>query len=131
MSFTQSIHEPAADINVTPLVDVMLVLLIIFMVTAPSLTFSNPLVLPQSTIVDAPPPLTPIELSVSSDGRLRWNQRAVSATQLNAELRGLASLSETQQPSLNIQIDDDVPYQALVSLMAQINNLGLKKIRLE
>jgi biopolymer transport protein ExbD len=132
MSFTNSVHEPATDINVTPLVDVMLVLLIIFMVTAPSLTYSTPLHLPQpAPSLIEPSTITPVNLHVGVDGDLRWNERALTATQLDAELRGLAAQSEQQQPVLQVQIEDDVPYERMVKLMARVKSLGLQKIRLD
>src|SRR5947199_3302270 len=76
---------PMADINVTPLVDVMLVLLIIFMITAPMLTHRIKIDLPQPTNnpppqIDNPP--EPITLSVRSNGQFYWNDEAVSEEQL-------------------------------------------------
>src|SRR5574338_306718 len=99
---------PMADINVTPLVDVMLVLLIIFMITMPLLSHKIQIDLPQPTPpppVAPPPPPEPIRLSVQSNGQLFWNDEPISEDALRAQLRVIGSKSKDDQPELDIKPD--------------------------
>jgi biopolymer transport protein ExbD len=68
---------PMADINVTPLVDVMLVLLIIFMITAPLMSHKVKVELPQATLETKPPTTPPITIAVQANGRIYWNDEAL------------------------------------------------------
>ena len=92
---------PMADINVTPLVDVMLVLLIIFIVTAPIMTYPIEVALPQRVInpppqVREPPP--PIDLRINADGTVYWNNSPVNVADLQRKMEDEVQRDPTNQP---------------------------------
>jgi biopolymer transport protein ExbD len=117
-----------ADINVTPLVDVMLVLLIIFMITAPMLTHKVKVDLPQPNpnIVNPPEPLEPIRLKIDRAGALYWNDTPVDELGLKAQIAVIAQ--QTNQPELQINADDGVAYEAVARVLADAKSYGLTKI---
>lgn len=98
---------PMAEINVTPLVDVMLVLLIIFIITAPLMSHKVKIDLPQATLVQEQdqeaPPVPPITVSVKEDGTLYWNDEAITKEILESRLSSTAQLQP--QPKLNLRGD--------------------------
>ncbi|CTP90740.1 biopolymer transporter ExbD [Xanthomonas translucens pv. arrhenatheri] len=98
---------PMADINVTPLVDVMLVLLIIFIITAPLMSHKVKVELPQANLKQDPDKdekrSNPITLSVKEDGSLYWNDEPVSKETL--ESRFSTAAQQTPQPPLNLRGD--------------------------
>ena len=97
---------PMADINVTPLVDVMLVLLIIFIITAPLMQHKVKIDLPQTDVVakdDDVPKVMPITVSVKEDGSLFWNDEAVTREVLESRLSSVAQ--QVPQPKLNLRGD--------------------------
>ncbi|WP_454827817.1 ExbD/TolR family protein [Pseudoxanthomonas wuyuanensis] len=99
---------PMADINVTPLVDVMLVLLIIFIITAPLMSHKVKIELPEANLALDPdevkaPPVPPITVSVKEDGSLYWNDEAISKEILESRLSSTAQLQP--QPKLNLRGD--------------------------
>ena len=118
-----------ADINVTPLVDVMLVLLIIFMITAPILTHRIKIDLPQPTPnpppqIDNPP--DPIVLSVRTSGQFYWNDEPLTEDGLQAQLR--VASQKNPQPELQIQADKTAKYQLVATVMVDAKNAGMTKI---
>jgi biopolymer transport protein ExbD len=118
-----------SDINVTPLVDVMLVLLIIFMITAPIMTHRIKIDLPQPTNnpppqIDNPP--DPIVLSVRTNGQFFWNDEPLTEEGLQAQLR--VASQKHPQPELQIQADKTAKYQAVATVMADAKNAGMEKI---
>ena len=120
---------PMADINVTPLVDVMLVLLIIFMITVPMLSHKIPIDLPQPTTT--PPiknPPEPIKLVVQAGGQLFWNDEPVTEEALQAQLRVLGSKPKEEQPELDIKPDRNAKYQLVATVMADAKNAGMVRI---
>jgi len=98
---------PMAEINVTPLVDVMLVLLIIFIITAPLMQHKVKVELPKANLAEKPehggPKTPPITLAVTEDGSLYWNDEPVTKAILESRLSSAAQL--TPQPSLNLRGD--------------------------
>lgn len=97
---------PMAEINVTPLVDVMLVLLIIFMITTPLMSNKTQITLPQADLVQkekAKLKATPIQLSVKEDGALFWNDEPITKDILESRLSSAAQLQP--QPPLNLRGD--------------------------
>ena len=96
---------PMASINVTPLVDVMLVLLIIFMITTPLMKHKIEVKLPNAVLDKKPDPLThpPITLTVKADGSVYWNDEPVSNAQLQSKLDTTAQL--VPQPELDVRAD--------------------------
>ncbi len=119
---------PMADINVTPMVDVMLVLLIIFMITAPMLTHRVTIDLPQPNPNVTPPknPPEPIRLRVAADGTLYWNGQAISAVELQAQLA--VSAQRSPQPELQVQAADNTQYQDVALVLSDAKSAGMAKI---
>ena len=120
---TQAISE----INVTPLVDVMLCLLIIFMIAAPVLSKRLPLDLPQpSPIIPRPPMEPPLLLRILSDGRLLLEDRPILDQVLAAELA--FQLDRDPARVLLIDPDRDASYQRFVDVLAQAREQGVQRI---
>jgi biopolymer transport protein TolR len=117
-----------AEINVTPLVDVMLVLLIIFMISAPLLTVGVPLQLPKteaSSIQDQNEPLT---ISVVSDGRIYLNQTEVPFSSLSPALREMGGAGLTRP--IYVRADGRVPYAIVAQVMAALSASDFTNINL-
>ena len=118
---------PMAEINVTPLVDVMLVLLIIFMITAPLMSHKIRIDLPQANpnVVDQPQP-EPIDLAVKENGDLFYNDEPVTEAILQAQL--LVAAQKNPQPELQIRADKTTQYQKVAAVMAAAKRAGMVKI---
>jgi biopolymer transport protein ExbD len=118
---------PMADINVTPLVDVMLVLLIIFMITAPLMSHKVKVELPQATLQEKPlidqPPIT---LAVTAAGKVYWNDEAVSQDMLEARLAVLAQ--RTPQPQVDIRADNVTKYAVIADVVKKVRVAGIRKV---
>lgn len=117
---------PMAEINVTPFVDVMLVLLVIFLVTAPMLTQAVALELPDETATEIAD-TRPITISVKADGAYYWGKEAVSAAQLAVRLEA-AGAHDAEQP-VHLRADTAVAYGRVskVLVLAQryrLHNIG-------
>ena len=122
----QNNNQPMSEINVTPLVDVMLVLLIIFMITAPLMTHKIPIDLPQASTVKNPEEPNIITLALTADGNIYWNDIAVSTDDWKARI-GQAALQQPQ-PELQLRADKITQYQVLAEIMADAQNAGIKKM---
>jgi biopolymer transport protein TolR len=121
--------QPMSEINVTPLVDVMLVLLVVFIVTAPLLTQSVGVNLPK-TVAAAPPPPNAVNLvSVDVDGSIYLNKQKLSATELGERLVLLQQASP--ETTLQFEIDDRVNYGKAAEVMAIAQHAGITKIALQ
>ena len=122
---------PMSEINVTPLVDVMLVLLIIFMITAPMLTHRIRIDLPQPNRNVQPPlnPPEPIKLQIRADGSIFWNSLPVTISELQAQLAVTAV--KNPQPELQINASPNVEYQNVAAVLADAKGAGLEKIGFE
>ncbi len=118
--------EVMSEINMTPLVDVMLVLLIIFIITVPVLTHSVNVDLPRAS--NQPTELKPqtVQLSVTASGEVFWNETKVDAAELNAKL--LAAAAESPQPEIHLRGDKAVPYEHVVKTMAAVQQAGILKL---
>ncbi|MBX9612615.1 MAG: biopolymer transporter ExbD [Burkholderiales bacterium] len=118
--------EVMNEINMTPLVDVMLVLLIIFMITIPVMKHAVNIDLPQAT--NRPQDVKPqtIRLSVDHSGAYFWNEGPVSDTALPALLREAAA--QNPQPELHIRGDKAVRYERVAQAMAAAQQAGVRKI---
>ena len=126
-SFDPRRHQaPMADINVVPLVDVMLVLLVIFIITTPLLTHSVKIDLPKAT--SSPNITRPehIELGIREDGNLYWSGTKITLDQLAP--RFAAEASKQPQPELHIRADRHVYYEAVAQVMAVAAKSGLVRI---
>ncbi|HVK51257.1 MAG TPA: biopolymer transporter ExbD [Pseudoxanthomonas sp.] len=121
---------PMAEINVTPLVDVMLVLLIIFIITAPLMSHKVKIELPEATLIlpkDAePPPVPPITVSVKEDGSLYWNDEAISKEILESRLSSTAQLQP--QPKLNLRGDRTTKMRTIAEVTKIAQNQGMLDI---
>ncbi|WP_454827819.1 ExbD/TolR family protein [Pseudoxanthomonas wuyuanensis] len=117
-----------AEINITPLVDVMLVLLVIFMVTAPMLSRPLQLSLPQPSDQVSPHKPRQLDLAIAADGTLRLDDRPIPATELQRRLEDAASADP--DTVLRIRATGDADYQQLVAALAQARNSGIRQIGL-
>ena len=119
-------NEVMNEINMTPLVDVMLVLLIIFIITVPVLTHSVKVDLPRAD--NTPNELKPetINIAVNAEGAIFWNETQVSFDDLEARLAGEAS-KETQ-PDIHIRGDKAVAYEHVIQTMAAVQRAGILKL---
>ena len=118
---------PMADINVTPLVDVMLVLLIIFMITAPLMSHKVKVELPQATLDKKPEILVPpITLAVTADGQVYWNDEAVTRDMLDARLAVLAQ--KQPQPQVDIRSDNYTKYSVIHEVVQEVRQAGIRKV---
>lgn len=128
-SFHHSRHaQPVAEINTTPLVDVMLVLLVIFMITLPLITHRLAVDLPET---EADAPLTPeepelVELGIDANGQLFWDGVALNETDL--ELRLQEAARQEPKPELHLHADKSTPYQRLAEVMVAAQRNGLTRI---
>lgn len=119
-------NEVMSEINMTPLVDVMLVLLIIFIITVPVLTHSVKVDLPRAD--NTPNEIKPetIALAVTAGGQIHWNQTMVSAEQLDMRLGEAAQ--QKPQPEIHIRGDRQVNYEHVLKVMAAVQRAGLLKL---
>lgn len=121
--------QPMAEINVTPFVDVMLVLLIIFMVAAPLLTVGVPVELPKSAAgalpVDQEEPLT---ITLTAEGSVQIQTTEVARADLVTRLRGIAA--ERESDRVFLRADGAVPYSAVMEVMGALNAGGFSNIGL-
>jgi biopolymer transport protein ExbD len=116
------------DINVTPFIDVMLVLLIIFMVAAPLATVDVPVELPASTMVPQQRPPHPIYLTLKADGRLAIGDDPVSRTALPGALA--AATAGNRDERIFLRGDRSVPYGDVMTLMNDLRASGYLKLAL-
>jgi len=121
-------YQPLAEINVTPMVDVMLVLLIIFMVTAPLLTVGVPLDLPKTSAAELQQPKEPIVLSLDRDGGSFIGNEAVAAADLKDRLAQLAS--EDPARIVYVRGDRTISYAQLMDALGIVNTAGFTKVSL-
>lgn len=128
MAFGNDFQDEAelSEINMTPLVDVMLVLLIIFMLTVPVLTDAVQVNLPQASNQPAPQQPETIALSVDASGQLFWQKDPISLAELATRLQPLARLPV--QPELQLRGDKAVPYDKVAQVMATVQRSGMQKL---
>lgn len=121
--------QPMSEINVTPFVDVMLVLLIIFMVAAPLLTVGVPVELPK-TAADALPgeEEEPLTVTVAADGRVMIQTTDVAAEELIPRLRAIAA--ERASDQVFLRADGGIPYARVMEVMGALNAGGFSNIGL-
>lgn len=123
-------RTPMADINVTPFVDVMLVLLIIFMVTAPLLTSGVPIDLPDSRAEALPQEREPITISVAPDGTVYLDDDLVTPAQLPTRLAAIRPADDGTMPQINLRGDRGLAYGEMMRVMGELNRAGLTSIAL-
>ncbi len=118
--------KDVAEINMVPLIDVMLVLLVIFIITAPLLTHAVKVDLPRAASVpDQPRPET-VQLSIRADGAVYWNAEKVDA---NAWREKMQQASEQMpQPEIHLRADGELAYKHVAQVMADAARAGLSKL---
>jgi biopolymer transport protein ExbD len=121
-------YQPMAEINVTPMVDVMLVLLVIFMVTAPLLMVGVPLDLPKTRAAAITAPKEPIILSLDRGGEIFIGDAKVAPGDLETRLAALAA----EDPSRIVYVRGDrtITYAQLMDMLSQVNRAGFAKVSL-
>src|SRR3569832_544985 len=117
---------PMSEINMIPLIDVMLVLLVIFMITAPLLTHAIKIDLPKATAAVQQPKADKIEISIDGEGALFWNGEPNEHT--TNKTRNNTTAQQTPTPELHLRADANTRYQILAELMASAGKTGLGKI---
>jgi biopolymer transport protein ExbD len=120
---------PMAEINVTPLVDVMLVLLIIFMITAPLMSHKVQVDLPQANLdkrPDTAPPVTPINITVEDNGNLYWNDEPITKDLLESRLS--IEAQKTPQPQINVRGDKTTKYRIVSEVVQIAQAQGMRKV---
>ena len=120
--------EAMSDINMTPLIDVMLVLLVIFIITAPLLTGSLKLDLPKVEAPAAQQVPTVLDVGLRKDGQLFLSDKAVTLAQLTARFATAAKQSDKTE--VHISADTAVPYGDVARVMGAAQNAGLSRIGL-
>uniref|UniRef100_E6QVH1 Biopolymer transport protein (ExbD) n=1 Tax=mine drainage metagenome TaxID=410659 RepID=E6QVH1_9ZZZZ len=126
-SFDSRHHQgPMAEINVVPLVDVMLVLLVIFIITAPLLTNSVKIDLPKASSSPTASQAVHIEFAIQQDGSLFWNGKKISAQSLPQ--RFAQEASKQPQPELDIRADRLAHYDWVAQVMSDAAKAGLTRI---
>jgi biopolymer transport protein ExbD len=131
MAFSSGGGGAMADINVTPLVDVMLVLLIIFMVTAPIASYPVDISLPQRTTNPPEPksdPPPPIRLRIDASGTVYWNESPQPLTVLENMMEAEVNRDPTNQPTLEIDANGDAAYGTLAKVLTSAKNAKMEKI---
>ena len=127
-SNTSQLEQPMGEMNTTPLIDVMLVLLIMFIITIPIQTHSVGVDLPQTPDKVAQPPVNPIKnrLTIDAEGVLRWNGAAIDRLTLRQYLA--ASLAKPVEPELQFQPAADARYVVVDEVLADIRRAGVKNM---
>ena len=119
-----------AEINVTPMVDVMLVLLIIFMVSAPLLTVGVPLDLPQTQAKSLEQDKTPLQLSVDIKGKIFINDTEVSMNDLVPKLKAITDARGGMDERIYMRADKKADYGTVARVMGQLSGAGFKRLAL-
>jgi len=123
-------RAPMAEINVTPLVDVMLVLLVIFMVTAPLLSAGVPVELPDSNADALAQTPNPVNLTITPDGRIFIDQSEVEDGTLGERLAALPRGADGKPPQVTLRADKALDYGRVMAVMGELNHAGFNSISL-
>ncbi|MEF2551160.1 protein TolR [Aurantimonas sp. A2-1-M11] len=121
-------RQPMSEINVTPMVDVMLVLLIIFMVAAPLLTVGVPIQLPETQAKALNSDSQPITISVNSDGEVYLNDTVIPIEEIVAKLQAVAEAGYEER--IFVRGDRSADYGTVMRVMARISAAGFRNIGL-
>ena len=124
-------RAPMSEINVTPLVDVMLVLLIIFMITAPLLVAGVPVDLPESRAAALDQQATPIQISLDGEGNIFIDDAPVTAAALPRRLAEIAARPEPPEGRrIYLRADKGLDYGQVMKVMGELNRAGLNRVAL-
>jgi biopolymer transport protein TolR len=128
MKSNRDSKSPLSEINIIPLVDVMLVLLIIFMITAPMMQHGMNIDIPKVTTKPLPTKDEPQILNVTKDQKLILNEKKLAVKDLKAAIQLLFSNKSTKE--IYLRADKEVPYGFVVSCMGLIREAGVEKINI-
>ncbi|MES1163074.1 MAG: biopolymer transporter ExbD [Rhizobacter sp.] len=123
---SRNASAPMAEINMVPLIDVMLVLLVIFIVTAPLLTHAVKLDLPQVSSQPNPPVPVKVEFAIDAAGALYWNGERIARGE--AAQRFAAEGKRQPRPEIHLRADQNVPYRFVAQTLADASRAGLAKV---
>lgn len=123
-SFNQTGTQPMAEINMIPLVDVMLVLLVVFIITAPVITHAVKVDLPAASSAPSEQDEQTIVIAISSDGELLWDETVLSWSRFEARLATLDGASD----ELHLEADRSVTYDVIARVMAAARRAGIERI---
>lgn len=123
-------YKPLAEINVTPFVDVMLVLLIVFMVAAPLLQVGVPVDLPQAAARQLPEDNTPLTVSIDQNGAIFIEETEVAFEELVPRLGAIAENRDRAETRIYVRGDRSLDYGRVMQVMAAINGSGFTKVAL-
>jgi len=121
-------YRPVAEINVTPFIDVMLVLLVIFMVAAPLTTVGVPVQLPKTAAQKVSQPRQPVVVSVDQDGRVFLRSEELAPADIAARLATLAR--EDPDAVVHVRGDRSLSYGRVMEVMGQVNQAGFARVSL-
>jgi biopolymer transport protein TolR len=121
-------YRPMSDINVTPLVDVMLVLLIVFMVTAPMLTSGVNVDLPKTDTKPLNADSTPLTVSIKADGNIYLQEEPIALADLVTKLNAISNGDRDRR--IFVRGDQAIPYGKIMELMGTISQGGFTKVAL-
>jgi biopolymer transport protein ExbD len=121
-------YAPLAEINVTPMVDVMLVLLVIFMITAPLLSVGVPLDLPTSRAAQLSEPKKPVIVSINREGEVFIGDERIGTEELEGRLATLAA--EDPNRIVYVRSDRTNTYERLMDMLGLVNHAGFSKVSL-
>jgi biopolymer transport protein ExbD len=128
MAFTtgKDSSDVLSEINITPLVDVMLVLLVAFIITAPLLNNAVRINLPKTAATAPPTDTKPVTVSIDAQNRLYIDKREIAVDALEPELKTLSA--RNPDLALNLQADEGVPYRSVAKVIANIQRAGVGKL---
>lgn len=129
MALGDGIGQPprsSAEINIVPLVDVILVLLVIFIVTAPLITQAVKVDLPMAESQPVPTPSKPVVVTIAADGQLHWDGRVLALAELEPQAQALAAARPDAE--LHIEADRAVAYDAVAQVLAAASRAGVTRI---
>lgn len=121
-------HRPMGEINVTPFVDVMLVLLIVFMVTAPLLTVGVPVDLPKTKASQISDDQTPLVITIKDDGAIALQNRIIEMDELMPRLEAVSRAKPDTR--IFVRGDKNVPYGEVISIMGRVQAAGFSRVAL-
>jgi len=120
--------RPVSDINVTPFVDVMLVLLVVFMVTAPMMTVAVPVDLPKTQAQTVNQDKEPLVISIDSDGHVYLQDKPLRLSELVPKLKAVTGANPNAR--IFVRGDKQLPYGKVMEIMGSISSAGFKKVAL-
>ena len=126
----RSKSKPMSEINVTPMVDVMLVLLIIFMVSAPLLTVGVPIDLPQSQAKSLEQDKEPLTVSVTEKGQIFLQNSEIAAADLIPKMQAVAEARGGTEARVYVRGDKKVDYGTMMKVMGQLSSAGFHRVAL-